>query len=69
MKPPKYLNRVLETLNANNVPGTVTHVTVLHDADCALLVGTGGCDCEPEVFNGTPDICQAEISRQQGGEA
>jgi hypothetical protein len=58
MKPPKYLKRVLETLNANNVPGTVTYITVLHDDDCALLGGTGDCNCEPEIFNATPDIAK-----------
>ncbi len=53
---PKYLNQVLAKLNAKHFePGSVEHITVLHDDDCSLLKSRGPCDCSPAVELGKPD--------------
>jgi hypothetical protein len=36
-------------LAASVPPGTALHVTVRHDEWCALLAGTGPCNCSPEL--------------------
>ena len=46
---PHYLKRVLEFGRTGAKPGTVTHITVLHDEWCAQLQDTGLCNCEPEL--------------------
>jgi hypothetical protein len=30
-------------------PATVNHIDVFHDDWCALLNGTGACNCDPDV--------------------
>jgi hypothetical protein len=58
---PNYLTDVLR-LAEGIQPGSINHVTVLHDAWCAQLNGTGPCNCEPIVRRGKPsqqgDACQ-----------
>ena len=36
-------------------PG-IHHVTIYHDDWCALLAGTGPCNCEPEVEEGGVEV-------------
>jgi hypothetical protein len=36
-------------------PGSITEFTILHDDWCALLDGTGPCDCCPEIAPGRPE--------------
>jgi hypothetical protein len=41
-------------LESGMVPKGVMHVGVYHDDGCALMVGTGDCNCDPEVRFGLP---------------
>ena len=51
-RPPKYLDRIVRHVEAVGVePGTVVHVEVRHDDDCAYW-SKRPCDCEPEVETG-----------------
>jgi hypothetical protein len=51
-KPPAYLAVLLAHLQANDLEPGVHHVEVQHDDGCALLTGTGSCDCAPAVLSG-----------------
>lgn len=47
-----YWRAVMEAIADGAVPspGTVAVMTLLHDDWCALLSGSGPCDCDPEVL-------------------
>ena len=48
-----YETKILEAIQAGTIrihPGTLQHVTVLHDDDCALLDGGDECDCDAVVL-------------------
>jgi hypothetical protein len=52
-KVPPYVADVLRLTEQLKL-GTIAHVEIRHERDCALLNGVGGCDCRPEVSLVTP---------------
>lgn len=47
-----HISKLLEELKSNPPkPGTINHVTVMHDEWCNLLSGKGPCNCSPDIQN------------------
>lgn len=47
-----YLPKLLRFLreNPDKIPeGGLSQIKILHDDDCALMLGVGTCDCDPEI--------------------
>lgn len=47
-----YLEKLLENVRrvADHIPpGSIAVMNVYHDEDCAMLDGTGPCDCKPTM--------------------
>ncbi len=54
---PNYLAVLLahiEAIRLTLTPGTMTFAMVRHDDWCAMLAGTGPCNCSPDVVSGPP---------------
>jgi hypothetical protein len=53
---------ILEAIASGAIPppGEIAIMTVLHDDWCALLSGSGPCDCDPEIL--TEEIDQRDES-------
>ncbi|HEY6222940.1 MAG TPA: hypothetical protein VIW26_04100 [Gemmatimonadales bacterium] len=57
---PPYMRRVLAALElGGHDTNTARLATVRHDAWCALLKGTGPCNCAPDVELG-PDLARGD---------
>jgi hypothetical protein len=63
---PNYLALLLRMLEREPLKSGVTHVTVYHDTWCALLKGTGACNCEPVIGHGAPPNRAARRAARRG---
>ena len=50
VKKSDYTDKIVEAAESMGVkPGDVIDAQVYHEDDCELLLGLGGCNCEPDV--------------------
>jgi hypothetical protein len=64
MKPPAYIQRIIEAYAAGLIPMDASgtgHITIAHDPGCPALAGRS-CECEPDILIQQPAPSGAKLN-------